>query len=280
LKAVLEAGNGNQVKCKDKSKGEFYVYLENHFLILPDQKTVIGVDKDRISMIMEDITNSESGYSPVRFGKHEDTIYTLIFVEELSMLLVGDNAGKLTQYHYDSGNNSWSVVKEYGDLGIGQVISGIRIGHLVIFGGYESYSLRVVDSMKMEIQGDPFKTAIEVIYSISLGKVSESQVILYLSGWGGKYSETASDVLDITELMKEYKVSIGEGRKESVKKEKKVKKRREMVSDSEEEMIIGNCMCTSENILSKILVKVEHYMNSVIQEMMRDISKAGKGKGI
>ena len=151
---------------------------------------------------MEDLTNKD--YVPVQFGKHKKGIESVLFVEELNMLLAGDQDGRVIQYHYK--NNSWDLVKDYGNLRINGVLCCVRIGHLVIFGGYDSHSLRVVDVKKMEILGDPYKTAIFQINSLLLCDVSDEKMLLSVCGYGSSYSPDTSDILDITDLIKQYKL--------------------------------------------------------------------------
>jgi hypothetical protein len=268
LQAIFEAGNDTQVKYKDKSKSIFYVWLEDNFLILPDQKTVIGVDQAQTGLIMEDITNQAMDYAPLKFGKHKGNILTLTFVEELNMLLAGDSGNELIQYEYR--NNSWNVLKNYGDLGIGPVFSSVRIGGLVILGGWGTYLLRVIDLNKMQIQGDPFKTAIKEIHSLSLCRVSNSKVLLSVSGYSPSYSPNQSDILDITGLLKEHKINIGKAF--SREKEGKIED-----SDCETETS-PKCICDGEVMLSKILAKVEYHMNNIISELVRNVGSKSESR--
>jgi hypothetical protein len=197
----LETDHQKEAKSLEQSKSTFYVYYGKHFTVLPDQKTLIGVDKlDKKTLIMEDLTSDQP---PVIIGKHSSFVYTLIFIEETNMLLVGDHGSNVIQYKLDPECNTWSIVKNYGNLGIFQVVSNTKIGQFVIFGGYGKSSLRVIDSNEMEMVGYPYETAIQNVLSLSICEVSPSQVYLSVSGSSSDYSKNCSNILDITKFLKE-----------------------------------------------------------------------------
>jgi hypothetical protein len=199
MEQIMQADDGEVVKPLNRSKGEYWVGYESTLRVLADGKTLIGVGSDRTTLITEDITDDQK---PVKIGKHKNGILSLIFIEESKMLLVGDMSKKVFQYRLNR-NKTWTFIKDYGNIGIGLVYSCTRIMNLVIFGGFETSSLRVIDSEKMVVIGDAYRTAIERIFSLSICKRPD-QLVLSVNGLDPSYSNEVSDVLDITDFVKNY----------------------------------------------------------------------------
>jgi hypothetical protein len=197
IRKIMEADVGETVDSLNRSKGKYRVEYESNLAILADGKTFIGVRNDQTTLFMEDIV---TGKTFGKIGKHWSDISCLIFIEESNMLLVGDSY-RMIQYRLNQ-NKIWSKIKDYGEIGIGGVISCTRIMNLVIFGGTDS-SLRVIDYEKRRVIGDVYKTAIRCISSLSICE-RPNQVVLSVNGVFPFYSDTRSDILDITELVKEY----------------------------------------------------------------------------
>jgi hypothetical protein len=260
LESILEAKDGDTVKPEHKSKSEFNAWCESSLLILPNQKTVIGIDSTGKKLIMEDITDD---CSPVQFGRRKEDINTLIFMEESNMLLAGGDDEKIIQYHLDSEKKVWNQVKEY-ELGIGQIKSSVRIGHLVICGARGTYKIRVLDSQNMKILGKAFKTAIQDIFSLSIGEISDSKILLSISGCWSNYSSNKSDIVDITDLVKANNV--------------KLKKRKTKIKKSEFEETSTTCSCNFEMMIREKINKVEYKINEITKNLIRSIKLRDEGR--
>jgi hypothetical protein len=214
-------------------------------------------------MNMEDITTNDQ--TPVEIGNHNRTINTLIFIEELNTLLAGDWDGTVIQYKVDPKNKTWSLVKEYGNLEINAVFSCVRVGDLIIFGGYEGYLFRVINFKTMEIIGEAYKTGIYSIYSLSLCKISSQQVLLSLSGIGHYYGKR-SDILDITELLIQNKIDFN-----SLYNQKNSQFTSIKYADYEaNQNHCHKCSYDSDEIAEKVWVKVEHYMNKMFTKLSKN----------
>jgi hypothetical protein len=209
----METDDQQEVKYFDQSNDQFMVLSQNSFIVLSDEKTFIAFKADlkneKANLIMEDITGKAK---PVRIGNNNKFVTTFTLIEESNMLLVvecdfnGQNP-KLIQYKLNPKASTWSIIKDYGDLGIEQVFSYARIGKLVIFGG-QNYCLRVVDFEEMRLVGDPYETAIKQVFSLSICEVSETRVLLSVNGNTFDYSEKKSDILNITELLNQNNIDI------------------------------------------------------------------------
>ena len=175
-------------------------YNENNFEVLPDLRTIIGVNNSSwTSLYMEDITSNTN--TSISFGSHSNYIYSVLYFEEFDILLVSNLDTTLTQYQRDSPASNWKVVNSYGNLSIGSICSSARIGHFAIFGG-SNYCVRVVDVVKRQILGSVFKTAISTIHTLQ--PCLTSRLLLFVGGTGPNYSGTTSDIVDLTAFMNPY----------------------------------------------------------------------------
>ena len=115
MSRVIDTASGQVVKVQTESRQKFDATFENNFLVLPDGKTVIGPDaQNEDKLVMEDITTKEVS----EIGKHGKFIYTVLYHEESRSLLVGDHTGHVVQYQKKEDSNSFTKVKDYGDVGI------------------------------------------------------------------------------------------------------------------------------------------------------------------
>ena len=205
LEAILNARRDQVISPIHKSKLKYFAVLENSFLVLPDGKTIIGVeygDKFNNSLVMEDITDSKDSF--LRFGNHRKSIYAVLFVKETNSLFSGDENGDLFEYKLDK-NRNVSLVKHYGNIGIGTINSGVYLGSVLILGGNKSL-IRVLDMGKKVLVGKPFKTAVEFNHSLRLCKTEDSRVLFITSGILYNYTNFTGDIFDASELFSYYSV--------------------------------------------------------------------------
>ena len=103
----MNAASDSSVKISYKGNNNFQAAYLNHFLVLPDAKTVVGVDgSDREKLVMEDISEGKS----TLIGKNSDQISSLLFHSLTQSLLVGDVDGYIKQYK--KLNGSFTLVKD------------------------------------------------------------------------------------------------------------------------------------------------------------------------
>ena len=113
LAAVMNAANGSTIKIRHQTQNRFWVYHENNFLVLLDEKTIVGPDgSNQEKLIIEDITLR----NPRQIGAHGNWIYTVLFDILTQNLLVGDLNGHVMQYTMV--NQSFTMVKDFGDVGL------------------------------------------------------------------------------------------------------------------------------------------------------------------
>ena len=95
IEDIINAENESSVYPDYESTNEFYGYTITSFTVLPDQKTLIGIDcvKNNI-LIIEDITDESS---KGLFHEHLNTITNIIYNETTESLLVGDNMDTVVQ---------------------------------------------------------------------------------------------------------------------------------------------------------------------------------------
>ena len=146
---------------------------------------------------MEDITLR----NPRQIGTHDGWIRTVLFDILTQSLLVGDNKGHVKQYKKENG--SFTMVKDYGDMGMGEVFSSIQVGRFAIFGG-DNRSLIAIDIYEQEVCKGRKKSPFGCTYSLQVFEGLDSNVYLFLGGYGPIYSSDASDFLDVTLLYNNY----------------------------------------------------------------------------
>ena len=168
---------------------------ENQFLVLPDAKTIVGVDYlDKSLVMIEDITQG----NPRQIGTHGDLISTVLFDSMTQSLLVGDYKGHVKQYKKENG--SFTMVKDYGKVGVGEVLSSTQVGRFAIFGG--RYFLVAINISEQKVFPEVLKSPFGCTYSLQVCKGACSNVYLSLGGSSPKYCSDVSDFLDVTLLYK------------------------------------------------------------------------------
>ena len=163
--------------------------------MMPDGKTIVGsYAKNSKELIAEDIVTNKVTH----IGTLTDYIRTVLYDPETYSLFAGDFNGHLHQYkHQKTGDSgSFTLVKDYGNIGLGQLQSSELVGDVAIFGGND-YCLGVVDVKKKELVEGTFETAFEYIESLQACKVSMTRTLLSVGGSFPSYSELRSDIFEV-----------------------------------------------------------------------------------
>ena len=172
---------------------------ENNFLVLPDAKTVVGVNaSDRKKLMIEDITLR----NPRQIGTHGVLTQTVLFDSLTQSLLVGDFDGDVKQYK--KVNQSFTMVKDYGNVCVGRILSSTQVGRFVIFGG-NSNSLVAIDILDQKVCAELLVSPFGLTYSLQVCEGVGSNVYLSLGCSCPKYSSDASDFLDVTLFYNRHK---------------------------------------------------------------------------
>ena len=202
----------------------------------------------------------------MKFGEHGCWIYTLLFCRETNQLLAGDDNGKVIQYKRNE-EGIWNVTKNYGDLKIGPIISNKQYGHLVFFGGWETNKMRVLNLKKQELFGKEFKTAMNQIYSFTFCEVSPSKVLLSVSGYKPDYSNSETDIFDVSDLLSHFSL-LPENLQ--IKTPKSIPKK---TIPKKKNSPIKKCQCNSKQFLGLIMTKMEYCITQVVDKIVGKINK-------
>ena len=195
----MNAANQSTIKILHQTQNEFSVEFENHFLVLPDGKTIVGADgSDSEKLIVEDITEG----NPKQIGTHGDFIQTVLFDSVTQSLLVGDFDGHVKQYK--KVDQSFTMVKDYGNVGVGDVVSSTQVGQFAIFGGYKRF-LVAIDISEQRVFPGHLKSPFKYTYSLQVCESEGSSVYLSMGGSSPEYSSDTSDCLDMTLLCNAHK---------------------------------------------------------------------------
>lgn len=133
-------------------------------------------------------------------AEHERDISMIQTDREFVSLFVGDLSRKVVQYALSRGYSMLRVVKDYGKLGIGWIISSCQSGQFVVVGGNKSL-VRVIDIREKKLKEGSLETAIRYIYSLKLCKLSETRLLLSVTGSSPNYSGFKSDLYNASGLI-------------------------------------------------------------------------------
>jgi hypothetical protein len=237
------------------------VCYENHFLVLPDGKTIIGVEyKGQHNVLfMEDISrNDVNAYRQIAtYGYY---IYTVFYNSVSKSLFVGENSGKVAQYQRDVNGETWTMAKDYGNIGIGHIFSVDQIEDIVIFGGGGSHSVRANDSKNKNLLQGTLKTAICYIYSLQVCELPENKVYLSVCGQNQNYTNTKTDIYNATELAKTFGFHFQSQEKfEEIPKSESSKDK--SIEDFPEETSTPTpCGCNIKKAIDSLLEKLADYL--------------------
>ena len=126
------------------------------------------------TLTIEDITRNKA----VSFGKHKGTIQTLLYDEVTGTLFAGDITGRIKQYKRGNSGNPFSLLKDFGDVAIGQVYSSAQVGAFAFFGG-EFCSVVAIDIYKRLLCKGTVKSAFWRTFCLQVCQGLNSK--LYLS---------------------------------------------------------------------------------------------------
>ena len=189
---MLNASTGSTLNILNETKNKFLVSNENHFLVLPDAKTVVGSNgSDPKKLIMQDITLRNS----TQIGAHSNSILTVIFNKLTQSLLVGDFDGHVKQYKKEK--ESFSLVKEYEELGAGHISLSAQAGRFAIFGGSNG-SLIAIDTKNQKPVEGSVKTVYKEINSLQVCLMNNHEMFLSVSGNDLDFSPELSDIFDLS----------------------------------------------------------------------------------
>ena len=115
---------------------------------------------------------------------------------------MGDESGTVTQYGEMSSEKEWKKVTEY-NLEVGKVQTGILLGKLAVFGGNNG-KVQILDFLLRHMHS-PEESAVRDIHSLEVCKVSKTLTVLAVGGNYPDYSESKTDLLDISEFLEKVK---------------------------------------------------------------------------
>lgn len=137
--------------------------------------------KQPCSLLLENIVDTNPHHSSFGFGNHSQRIRSIVINEDLQTLVVGDFSGTVIQYDLCNGRSSLKVIRHYGNIGIGRILSSTRINNFVIFGG-DSFCFRVIDTAKRMMVTSSIRTSVECITSLTICRKSNEDVFLCVVG--------------------------------------------------------------------------------------------------
>ena len=160
LSEILEGSPNCTVKPKHESRGKYYHGLENNFLMLPNQKTLVG-ESESDSLEIEDMISKEA---PVIID--EKLPLTMIFNRKINSLLAGYSNACVSQFERDS-SGVMKKQKKYGDVGVGWVYASDCSGDIAAVGG-DNGMISLINMKKKEVIQKGIRTCFEEVFSCLL----------------------------------------------------------------------------------------------------------------
>jgi hypothetical protein len=179
------------------------VWTTKNFQYSKNNKSLIGVDlKRRESLIQEEIGVNHG--KVFRIGENKGPINIVLEFETLNIVLAGDDRGNVKQYDMNQGRSRHTLLKDYGNLGIGNIFSGAIYEHVAVFGG-DSYSFRFINVVKRQLIHKVCKSSVKWIRSLEFIKVSQNKIFLSITGSDVDYSKTEGDLFEFTDFRRKIK---------------------------------------------------------------------------
>ena len=191
LPAMIQAKPGTVISTLRETKQEFRVNSENSFIVL-DGKRVVGRDESKKKLVLEDITRNK----PSLIAEHGDYIQTLLYDPKTETLLVGDSTKHVIQYEREE-SGSFTLLKDFGDVGVGLVTASAKIGGFGVFGGLKTSRMVAIDLKEGRLCQGTIITAFEDVFSLQECKVSGSETLLSVGGTKPSYSGSLTNVFRV-----------------------------------------------------------------------------------
>ena len=192
LSDIFKVPSNSTVKPKFKSRGKYQSIFENNFLLLPDGKTFIGGKSD--SLKSEDITGKQG---PMRIDKG-NKIFTMGFNPKINSVLVGFANKWVSQYGRDS-SGVMKMLRNYKDVGVGDVFASDIAGDIAVVGGQHG-KITFINMQTRTLLQKGIQTAIKQIWSLKFCRISETEMHLIVGGRGKDYSDSKTDLFDVSSL--------------------------------------------------------------------------------
>ena len=208
LKSVLNASHQSKVKPSWVSASAYSCMYENSFQVFRDERTLNRVSASNKRVIqIEDVTKQNS---QTLFEQQSSEVHCLVLSEQQDTILAGDCSSSVTQYKRNELTNTWEQEHQYRDLQVGDIQAMASFGKSVFVGGDEG-RICVLDFEEKTIKRAFFETAITLIYSLQICRVSLGQVFLAVSGTYANYDDELTDLFEVVrDLTTSSGVFVGE----------------------------------------------------------------------
>ena len=212
----MQAKNRSKIRPLSKSKSSFYGFFESNYQISASHRALIGVqffkskpsrfdDNVHKNLVLEKISHGDI-ISVEHFGVHDDTVNSVLVNKRVGALLVGDSEGRLVQYDLSEGRSMLRVQRDYGEIHSGQISCFAALGQFAFIGTFD-YVVKVVDMRRRLLLSGSVTTAIQIIYSLQICRVTSNKVFLTVTGKNPNYLSGQSDIYDVSILSNNHIIS-------------------------------------------------------------------------
>ena len=152
---------------------------------------MIGING--MTLTLENIVTNKAS----TFGNHEGIVKTLLYDEVTGSLFAGDYSGHIKQYKRGHGHSNFTLLKDYGDVGIDYIISSAQVGRLAFFGG-RNHSIVAINISERRVYKDTISSPFFCTFCFQVCHGLNDKVYLSVGGCVPEFSPSVSDLLDVT----------------------------------------------------------------------------------
>ena len=205
IKSIVEAKPKSLMGVDHVSQLEYFSARNNNLCVFADQRTILGVDFSQNNVILKE-NIAEPSTPIVSYNQTNFEIFSLALDERNGKFLAAGSAqsrGSIVQYDLETGH----TIRDFRMWGFDQILSKCRHHNLCFLGTMKHY-LIVVDFATRAVVYGLVQTAVKKIDALELGHVQSPvtgpKMLLFVAGRERDYSESKTDVFDITGLIKEF----------------------------------------------------------------------------
>jgi hypothetical protein len=204
IHSLLEAEPGASLESIHQSQTAFCVTNIKSFQIMPDGKSVMGVEDTQEELpgtiAIENLSDNTKPVSKFKTGKK--IIFSIIPNEFFTSVIVGDSDHQCEQYDFDASSGKWESVKDYGYMNINFTSNSASFKNLVIF-ALNGREITIINTKAKQKHFNYYKIDLESILSMQLCRVSETKTLLSMVGLKNSKDQSFG-LIDFTEVLQCY----------------------------------------------------------------------------
>lgn len=199
--------NKKEITSEYKTRTNFFIQNQNSFHIILKHSFILGIKKCQFVIVLENLSEKNRKDHLLMFDPKSEKISQILFYESLNSIFVGYENGCLLHCDLNEGVSQLKILKNYENIGLDGIFTCAQIGHLAVFGGKNS-KIVFIDMRSRKIIGEPIQTAYTYVFSLKFCKISNKKTLLSVVGMFPNYSDSRTDIFDVTQLLNYYRINV------------------------------------------------------------------------